>query len=621
MDRIKYLSNRIELHSANYYNGNETISDKEFDDLVNELRKADPNASVLSQIGAPVEFGAEIIHDTFMGSLSKVKTYEEVISWMNKYSLKTCEISYKIDGLAISLKYNNHHQLIQAATRGDGNKGRDITNNAKMISDIPKYINRSHHPLEIRGEVYMQKSVFENINAERKRNGEKLFMNPRNAAAGSLLNEDSDITKKRHLSFFAYGDPRAKDFAPFVKTKTVTKETIINELSEIENDRDKLDFPIDGVVISMSWEDVQKLGMNHGCPYGAIAFKFKPIETIAEVTNILYCTGRTGKITPICELHPTLLDGSIIKRASLHNCAHVVNLGIGIGARVALIKGGDIIPQISRVDIKGNQPTIPIVCPSCKNDIDWNKNETDLVCNNPKCQAKVEAQLNYWIQLMEIDDVGHKTINKLYVNLNVRTPYDLLTLSLSDIQSVFGIGRRSEIIHTNLQKIHEIPLWKYLCGLGISDLGKTTSKIIAKEFKTIDEINEFVRLSNNSNCFDYLQGIGEITSKHIYEGLKEFDQEKILTKITPLPEEIKCEKLSNLSFCITGSLPSGRKRKDIERLITEQGGTIKSVSKNLSYLVQANTKTTTNKTKMATKHNVKIIDEETLNQMMEETNE
>ena len=613
------LTEQIEKHTIAYYAGDETISDFEFDEFVARLKALVPDAPILSRVGAPNVFGDDVVHSTRMGSLAKTKTIDEVMAWASAHPVPRYGISQKIDGLAVTLTYING-RLQQAATRGDGEVGKNITQNALQIKDIPHMI-PALHTIEIRGEVYMRKSVFAKVNAARMKAGEIPFKNPRNAAAGSLLNKDPNVTADRELSFFGYGDPRNAQYVPFVPTKVAGINELNLHLDAAEYDRNGLDYPIDGMVIDIGYDRVQALGMTSGCPNGMIAYKFSPEKTSAIIKSITYQTGRTGKVTPVAELEPILLDGSMIKRATLHNCAHVLELGMSWDAIVELAKGGDIIPQVLSVlkndPVRGSIP-LPATCPSCGGALTWNDSKIDLMCTYFACPAQAIAFLYYWITLMDIDEVGPKAVVKLHEHAGVNSPSDLYNLTPADFNRVFGPGKRSETIQYNLNTSKTIPLWKFLAGLGIPELGRGTGKLLAKEFKNLEDLNEFVYNASSPRCFEHIDGIGETTSAYIYEGLLESEdlQMDLLQHLTVEDHEDAKGGLTGISFCITGAMPSGRKRPMVEELIRSCGGEVRGVSKGLNYLVQADPSSTSGKTKKALALGVKIISEDELDAAM-----
>jgi len=403
---------------------------------------------------------------------------------------------------------------------------------------------------------------------------------------------------------------------------SVKRADIPKFIADQEQKRPQLDYAIDGLVFSMPYDVVQTMGMTSGCPNGMLAFKFPPERLTSEVIDISYQLGRTGRIAPVCNIKPILLDGSMIARATLHNCANVMNLDIGPGAIVEIAKGGDIIPQVMKVVTRGLEAILPKLCPSCNAELIWSETEVDLLCENPLCPNQFKAFLNYWIKLMDIEEIGPKAIDALYESGKVNSIPDLLNLSKSDLRGIFGMGSKSTTIFKNLSALKEVPLWKFLCGLGIPELGKSTSKLVAAEFKTLNNLMGYVFGIETESCFEHIAGIGSTSSKYIFDGLRksvdlQFELQKVLKVLSVEDASSPAGKLNGMSFCITGALPSGLKRSVVEDMIKKAGGELKSVSKGLTYLIQADASSTSGKTKKAVALGVEIIDETMLNKLLQ----
>lgn len=360
IDRIKELEGLIRYHADLYYNqAKPEVTDAEYDALVDELRNMDADNPVLLEVGSTPSYGRKVTHSSPMGSLDKETESTGVVAWHAKYSSRGKKIATtpKIDGLSLRINYSNG-RIAEAATRGNGLIGQDVTDNVKMISDVPKTV--KGFTGEVRCECYMKRSVFDQL----RESGERIFANPRNAAAGSLMAKDPTITAKRNLSILAYD---VKVDGVTFKTESEKRawmtihipgielvEMQVCDVSEFqavalswEVRRPTLDFEIDGLVVALdSLAEQEEAGFNGNNPRGKVAFKFKPEQKTAKVVGIDYQVGRTGRLTPMCRIEPTLVAGSTISNITLHNVKRLIELRLDIGDEVLICKAGDIIPCI-----------------------------------------------------------------------------------------------------------------------------------------------------------------------------------------------------------------------------------------------------------------------------------
>lgn len=617
------VAEAIDYHSNLYFNGNAEISDTEFDNLVAWLTKYNPSNPILIMVGSQVK-GDKIKHPSIMGSLKKVHNSipDLMNEFVDKLPSKEVVVAPKIDGLACRIVYENGN-LVLAASRGDGYEGQDLTEKVKAINDIPNQIDSSLN-IEVRGEIYMKKSVF-----EEHRNANNSYVNPRNMAAGTMNLDDIKVIAKRNLSFFAY-DVIGKKFENEIERKEWAKKNIpqFNFVSiELVNDYEKvvsewvekrktIDYQIDGLVFSANSIDVQEdMGYSSDGrrPLGKYAFKFAPEQVgNVKILNIDSQVGRTGVITPMARIEPTYVDGSTISNITLHNYDNIKKLGISIGAKVTIEKSGDIIPQIVKVNEEGNGNfNYPVNCPVCETKTV--KEGKFVYCTNINCPAKMEETINFFVKTMGMKNIGRGIIKILLDNKIISDIVSLYEIDYKKMEGIEGIGSKTiKEIQKNIEASKNVSLATFLDSLGISSLGTSKSKVFAKKFGSI---NNVVNVGKNELL--EMEGIQEKTANAIIEGIQ-LMKDKIngLLKYITI-EEIKEKNgvLKGKSFCLTGSF--SRKKSEINTIIEENGGEIfDSVKKGLTYLVQADKESTSNKTQKAEKLGVEVINEEDLFLMM-----
>jgi len=626
--RIQELAELIRYHSDLYYNqGKPELSDAEFDALLDEMKRLDPNNACLSEIGANPTYGKKVKHSTMMGSLDKAKTWGEVTKWYGEVGQgKKLVVAPKIDGLAIKILYKNG-KMVQVATRGDGMEGQDVTDNAQQMKSIPKDLHNDFTG-ELRGEVYMRKSVWE-------KQGDAA--NPRNAAAGSLLQKDPMITGQRNLDFYCYdaifADPSAKLFTTenaklaFIGSLGVSvvpfrmfdsaDPSLQAHLVEYENSiRQKLDYEIDGLVISLDDLNAQaEAGWTGKCPKGKIAYKFRPEQKQAEIVRVNWFVGRMGKITPVAVITPTKLAGTMVTNVSLHNLANVRALELHVGDVCLFEKCGDVIPGlvrvISRTQATSPQSVVPDTCPACGGKVAPDKDGVNLWCENENCPAQFVRKVMHYLETLNVLGIGEGIVEKLCRSGMVTKLSDLYYLDQSKLPQVLGGARIAEKVYLAIMEKNEIELAVFLDALGIDGLGTTTSKMVAKKFKTLDEVFNAAEAD-----FTSLEGIGLLTAQKIISGMVAMSEtiQGLRAVIEVKNVEVKTGTLTNLSFCLTGAM--SKNRAVIEKEIEAAGGEIKSVGRGLGYLVQADPTSTSSKSEKAKKLGVKIISEAELYKMM-----
>lgn len=626
--RIDELVKIINEADYNYHTlDNPTISDQEYDKYIRELFELESKYpeyikedSPTQRVGSKVldEFN-KITHNIPMMSLSNVFNEEEVRNFDDRirkegYNPKyVCEL--KIDGLSVSLRYVKG-KLVSAATRGDGMVGEDITNNVKTIKTIPLKINKPID-IEVRGEIYMSKKVFNDINKNREENGLPLFQNPRNAAAGSIRQLDSKITASRKLDSFIYHLPNpldyninthneALEFMNSLGFKINPNNRLVDNIDEVlefinyqTKNRNSLSYEIDGIVIKVNSILEQKnLGYTAKYPKWATAYKFPATEVLTKLTDIIFTVGRTGQITPNAILEPVLVQGSTIRKATLHNENYVIEKDIKIGDVVSIIKAGDVIPAVLgpiKERRTGNEMDFKMItkCPICNSFLVKKENEADYFCPNDKCPARNIEKLSHFVSrnAMNIDGLGEKIIEDLYNLKYIRTISDIYDLAKykKSIMELEGYGEKS--VTNMLLAIEESKnnsLERLLFGLGIRQVGEKTAKILAKKYKTMDNL-----INSTKEDLSNIRDIGDIIADSIIDYFKDESNIKLINELKELGlnmtylgqnESDNNPNIYGRTFVITGTLSKGR--DEIKNIIESLGGNVtSSVSKKTDVVI------------------------------------
>lgn len=628
--QAKKLKDELNYHSKKYYiDDNPEISDIEYDEMLRELTKLEkyypdlktPDSPTQRVGSAPLTKFNTIEHSIPMMSLSNALNEDEFLDFHSRVVKNTGinNVKYsmepKLDGIAVSLIYEDGI-LIKAATRGDGQRGEDITENVKTIKTVPLKLEKETPGIfEARGEVIISKKGFENLNKQREKNGEDLFANSRNAAGGSLRQLDSRITSTRPLEIYIYGIGKTgKEYSTFsemfedlsnlgfrvnnLNKYDLTHDEVVELFREYLEKRDGLDYEIDGAVAKVnSFSLHEELGATSKAPKWAIALKFPAQEKTTKINEIKIQVGRTGVLTPVAELEPVKISGALIKRATLHNMDEIERKGIKIGDTVFVQRSGDVIPKIVKVvEAKRTGEEIdfimPSTCPSCSQEIKKDADQAAYRCVNAACPAQLKERIKHFTSkgAFDIDGLGEKIVYQL-VDKNLVNEYsDIFKLQKEEISALERMGDKSAL---NLVKAIEASKTKsldiFIYSLGIRNVGKHMSEVLCSYFKTIEDL----MASNESKLMD-IDGIGpeaagEIVSffgneknreviEHLFDqGLKidnpEFD--KVLKETS----------ISGKTFVVTGKI-EGYSRPEVEKIIKDAGGkTAKSVSKNTDYLI------------------------------------
>lgn len=518
------------LHKFNYeYHvlDNPSVPDSEYDKLLHELISIEEEHPELKTSdsptvrvgGPPLSQFEKINHDTPMLSLGNAFNEEDLRKFDQRVRDKVSNIKYtcelKIDGLAVSLKYDNG-RFVQGLTRGDGTTGENITENLKTIHAIPLKI-KEPLSIEVRGEAYMPRSSFLSLNEQKEKNGEQLFANPRNAAAGSLRQLDSKLTAKRKLDIFLYSVNDLTEIEASSQSEALnnldelgfktnkereTFDDIEGVLSFVEKwteKRNQLPYDIDGIVIKVDdLSQQEELGFTQKSPRWAIAYKFPAEEVLTTLLDIELSIGRTGVVTPTAILEPVRVAGTTVSRASLHNEDLIHEKDIRIGDKVVIKKAGDIIPEVIRSIVESRAEDsevyhMPTHCPSCDHELVRIEGEVALRCINPKCPAQLVEGIIHFVsrQAMNIDGLGEKIIEQLYTHNKIKDVGDLYYLTKEDLLPLERMGEKKvQNLLTAIEASKEKSLEHLLFGLGVRHLGIKASGVIAEKFETIDRLFE-----------------------------------------------------------------------------------------------------------------------------------
>ena len=628
--RIDELIKIINRASIEYYtNDNPSITDQEYDDYYSELlrlEEAYPNLkrddSPTSRVGGtPLDKFEKVTHKSPMLSFDDIFNEDEIIAFDERIK-KTIKnpiytVEPKMDGLSGSLIYEKG-LLTRVATRGDGVVGENITANGRTIKSIPLRLNKDID-IEVRGEIYMSKASFERANKEKEKNGEALFANPRNAAAGSVRQLDSRITASRGLDFMAYFIPNPKDygiktqeeslkylrelgFVTNYKLNTVAHnaEEIIKDIKKLAEIRKDLPYEIDGVVLKVnSLEDEDKLGYTARVPRWGIAYKFPAEEVLTTLKEIKFTVGRTGRITPNAIFSPVHVAGSLISKATLHNEDYCIAKDIRVGDVISIRKAGDVIPEVVRVLPErrtGNEEKFKMLeeCPICHTRIVRNDKEADYYCPNDMCPArKIENIIHFASRpAMNIDGMGEAILEDLYNEGFITDITDIYDIDRyeEELINLEGYGKKKiDNLKAATTKSKSNSLEKLLFGLGIRNVGAKTAKILARYYKNIDNL-----MNASIEELTDINDVGPIIAKSIREYFSNEDNIRIINKLKDIGVNMNYINSSNYeekdefmgkTFVLTGTLVNITRDKASE-IIENLGGKVSSsVSKNTSAVI------------------------------------
>lgn len=614
-ERMHELIKILNEANYNYYIlDNPTITDQEFDSYMRELINLEEKYPELKQDDSPTSrVGTEVIsvfnkvtHEKPMLSLSNVFNEDEIIAFDERLKKDGIDPKYvcelKIDGLSVSLLYEKG-KLKRAATRGDGVIGEDITHNAKTIKSIPLKINEPLD-IEVRGEIYMSKKSFNELNNERKKTGENLFANPRNAAAGSVRQLDSKVAAKRNLDCFIYHLPNPEDYninthfeaLEFMKNlgfkvnsnnkKVANIKELLDYVDHWTVERPNLPYEIDGIVIKLnSIADQKKTGYTTKYPKWATAYKFPAELALTKLKDIKMTVGRTGQVTPNAILEPVLLMGSTISKATLHNEEYIKIKDIRIGDTVAIRKAGDVIPRVEKVILDRRSGAekefiIPKKCPICNSELV--KKDASYYCINQNCDAKTIEKLIHFASrdAMNIEGFGDSIIEDFY-NMNYLTSIDefyTLNKYKEELMMLEGFGVKSiENLLESIEESKKSSLEKLLFGLGIRHVGVKGAKVLAAHFKHMENL-----INATYEELIAIDDIGEIIAKSVVDYFKELKNVELINKLKDqnlnmeyLGIQINNVNFQEKTFVLTGSLEAIT-REEATTLIEQNGGKVSS---------------------------------------------
>ena len=652
-DRIVFLRSELQQHNYNYYVLDKpAISDFEFDMLLNELIDLEKQNPQFYDANSPTQrIGGELIksfdtvaHEYRMLSLGNTYSAEELVDFDKRITkLVETDIEYvcelKYDGVSISLKYENG-ELKQAITRGNGTHGDDVTVNVKTINSIPLKLKGDYpYKFEIRGEIFLPHKGFDQMNEKRIVNDLEPFANPRNAASGSVKMQDSKEVAKRPLDCFLYyllgkelpsqrhyeNLQNAREWGfkiPHEIEVCSSIDKVIDFVNYWDNKRHHLPYDIDGIVIKVNDLRLQEqMGFTAKSPRWAISYKFKAEQVSTVLNEIAYQVGRTGAITPVANLEPVLLAGTVVKRASLHNADQISKLDIRVGDKVYVEKGGEIIPKIVGVALKErdlfSQPTVYIShCPECNTPLVRSEGDAKHYCpNDLMCPPQTKGMFEHFIskKAMDIDGIGPETIDLLFENQLIASIPDLYDLKKEDLLLFKKEGEKwaSNIIE-GLEQSKAIPFERLLFALGVRYVGETVSKVLVKEFQHIDHL-----MMADKERLENVDEIGEKIAESVVLYFQNKENIKLINRLKnqglcfEIGEESKAisSLFSGMSIVISGIF-SHFSRDELKKLIEQHGGkNVSSISKKTTFVI-AGENMGPSKLQKAEKLNVPLLSED-----------
>ena len=653
-EKIQQLREELNQHNYNYYVlDNPTISDYEFDQKLKELQALeqahpefyDENSPTVRVGGTITKSFPTVVHEYRMYSLDNSYSKEDLEEWEQRIIKTlgsdqinfTCELKY--DGASIDLLYENG-KLKQATTRGDGIQGDDITANVRTIRSVPLQL-KGDYPerFYIRGEIVMPKKAFENLNKERMLAGEDPFMNPRNTASGSLKLQDTSEVAKRGLDCLLYflvgnidvksqfeGLEKAREWGfkvPSISKLCHSTVEVMDFINEWDTKRHTLPYETDGVVVKVdSIAQQEELGYTSKSPRWAMAYKFKAEQVDTVLENISYQVGRTGAITPVANLKPVLLAGTIVKRASLHNADQIEKLDIRIGDSVYVEKGGEIIPKIVGVNLdKREADSKPIHyathCPECGTELVRNEGEAQHYCPNTySCPPQITGKIQHFIsrKAMDIEGLGEETVEQLFRAGIIHTYADLYEVTVEKLLPLERMAQKSaENIVKGIQKSKEIPFERVLFALGIRYVGETVAKKLARHYKNIEAlenatIEQLVEVNEIGNqiAASVVNFFADDYNRKLIDRLKSYGLQFALSEEST---EGQTDTLKGLTFVVSGVFHL-YSRDELKALIEQHGGKVgSSISSKTNYVIVGDNMGPSKKEK-AEQLGVKMISEE-----------
>ena len=650
---IEALRAEIEEHNRHYYDEDAPIiSDFEYDALLRRLEELeaahpeffDPNSPTQHVGGTAKSSFAPVVHEVPLESLNDVFSFEELRAFDERVSAAVSGREYsvepKIDGLSMSLEYENG-VFVRGATRGDGVTGEDVTENLKTVRNLPKRLKNAPPRLIVRGEVYMSRAVFEELNAARAERGEALLANPRNAAAGSMRQQDPKVAAARKLDICVFNVQKAEgvsfsthaesldaleSYGFYVVPHAVLSDmdAVCERIREIGESRDRFPYDIDGAVVKInSLAEREALGSTAKAPRWAAAYKYPPEVKESVVRDIAVQVGRTGVLTPKAVIEPVRLAGTTVTNATLHNQDFITKLDVRIGDTVRVRKAGEIIPEVLEV-VKEKRPGwavpyhLPERCPECGAPIVRDEDGAAMRCTGAECPAQRLRNIVHFAsrEAMDIEGLGESVAENLISAGLLTTPAGIYYLNAADVAKLDRMGKKSaENLMNAIEKSKSAGLARLLCAFGIRQVGSKAGKVLAARFGTLDKL-----MAAGEEALRDIPDIGEITAKSICEW---FASEQSLHQIRLLreagvsfesAETVKDTRFAGMTFVLTGTLPTYT-RDEAARIIESFGGKVSgSVSKKTACVLAG--EAAGSKLTKAQDLGVRIIDEAEFNEMI-----
>ena len=649
--KIEELRKTLRYHSDRYYNDDAPeIEDYEYDMMMRELKgleekypEFDSADSPTKRVGGKADNSfASVEHTVRMESLQDAFSKEEIFDFDRRVKENVSDVHYvvepKIDGLSVSLEYVNG-EFFRGSTRGDGNVGEDVSGNLRVIHNIPLKLNHALPYIEVRGEVYMPKKSFDRVVDRQLINDEKPFKNPRNAAAGSLRQKDSEVAATRGLDIFVFNIQQIEgkeltshkeslDYLKELGFNTIPYyervddiETAFEKVLQIGEKRGELEFDIDGAVIKVDdFSEREQLGSTAKFPKWAVAFKYPPEEKQTEILDIEITVGRTGKLTPTAVLSPVHLAGTTVSRATLHNQDFINEKGVNIGDIVTVRKAGDIIPEVLCVNEKRSNGSFvyPERCPSCNEKVVREEGESDIRCINTECPAQLLRNLIHYCSrdAMDIEGLGPSIIETFVNEGMIKTVTDIYRLNKEKIASLDGFQQTSaNNIIESVENSKNNDLSKLIFALGIRHIGAKAAKLLSDEFKNIDNL-----MNASLEAISDIDGFGDIMAKSAFDFFQSESARELIADLksfgvnTDSKTVINDNRFEGMTFVLTGTLPT-YKRSEASKIIESFGGkTSSSVSKKTSYVLSG--ESSGSKLDKANQLGIPVIDENEFNEMI-----
>lgn len=649
--KIEELRKTLRYHSDRYYNDDAPeIEDYEYDMMMRELKgleekypEFDSADSPTKRVGGKADNSfASVEHTVRMESLQDAFSKEEIFDFDRRVKENVSDVHYvvepKIDGLSVSLEYVNG-EFFRGSTRGDGNVGEDVSGNLRVIHNIPLKLNHALPYIEVRGEVYMPKKSFDRVVDRQLINDEKPFKNPRNAAAGSLRQKDSEVAATRGLDIFVFNIQQIEgkeltshkeslDYLKELGFNTIPYyervddiETAFEKVLQIGEKRGELEFDIDGAVIKVDdFSEREQLGSTAKFPKWAVAFKYPPEEKQTEILDIEITVGRTGKLTPTAVLSPVHLAGTTVSRATLHNQDFINEKGVNIGDIVTVRKAGDIIPEVLCVNEKRSNGSFvyPKRCPSCNEKVVREEGESDIRCINPECPAQLLRNLIHYCSrdAMDIEGLGPSIIETFVNEGMIKTVTDIYRLDKVKIASLDGFQQTSaNNIIESVENSKNNDLSKLIFAFGIRHIGAKAAKLLSDEFKNIDNL-----MNASLEAISDIDGFGDIMAKSAFDFFQSESARELIADLksfgvnTESKTVINDNRFEGMTFVLTGTLPT-YKRSEASKIIESFGGkTSSSVSKKTSYVLSG--ESSGSKLDKANQLGIPVIDENEFNEMI-----